>query len=66
MLTFIKSLFRVAEIADLDRTIDDLQQTIAGYRASLADRDETIARLRRENARLIAASNRITTERERA
>jgi hypothetical protein len=62
MIKLFKNLFRVAEIADLDKTISDLRETIAGYQTAYRDVVAKNATLNRRNAELIARNVRLTRQ----
>jgi hypothetical protein len=62
MMTLLKNLFRVAEIADLDKTIADLRETIAGYQTAYRDVVAKNGTLNRRNAELIARNVILTRD----
>jgi cell division protein FtsB len=62
MMKLFKNLFRVAEIAELDRTISDLRETIAGYQTAYRDVVAKNGTLNRRNAELIARNVMLTRQ----
>jgi hypothetical protein len=62
MMKLFNNLLRVAEIAELDRTIADLRETIAGYQTAYRDVVAKNGTLNRRNAELIARNVILTRE----
>jgi predicted nucleic acid-binding Zn-ribbon protein len=62
MMTLFKNLRRVAELAELDKTISDLRETISGYQTAYRDVVAKNATLNRRNAELIARNVILTRE----